>query len=307
MEKLHSCILCGASDSVTLDNIKGEELSCLYNKMGVKYLKLPEYLTLLECTNCNLKWFSPALMGDGKFYEELQKYEWYYQKNKVEFEFSAQAIVDRKFVVEVGCGSGHFAHLLSTSTRYIGLEFNDSAINKAKCAGLDVRKQMIEDFVSESPGNADAVVAFQVLEHVSNPKGFLKACSGALASDGLLVISVPNEDSFLGDAINNCLNLPPHHVTRWTKTTFEIWARQNGYTIQDVFEDPIAPYHLVWWRATKLRSKLRELIGMHRCQIDLSLRWRLISLLCAVLARVLPIKSEGKLGHSITVVMKKTY
>jgi SAM-dependent methyltransferase len=101
-----------------------------------------------------------------------------------------------------------------------GLEQNKEAIREARERGLEVREATAEDAVQESPGMYDAVCSFQVLEHIAKPKEFLDACCALLRPGGLLLLGVPNQDSFIRHMINP-LDMPPHHMTRWTRETFQ--------------------------------------------------------------------------------------
>ena len=74
---------------------------------------------------------------------------------------------------------------------------------------------MIEDHADQRPGHYDAVTSFQVLEHVTEPASFLRACVKALRPGGRLLLGVPNNDSFLGLLEDNWLNMPPHHMSLW--------------------------------------------------------------------------------------------
>ena len=48
------------------------------------------------------------------------------------------------------------------------------------------------EFSNELPGDFDAVTAIEVVEHLENPRHFLRQCRGLLASGGHLLLSTPN-------------------------------------------------------------------------------------------------------------------
>jgi SAM-dependent methyltransferase len=76
------------------------------------------------------------------------------------------------------------------------------------------------------------VCAFQVLEHVPDPRAFLASCVYCLKPGGRLILSVPAEDSFTGLVPNNCLNLPPHHLTRWSDKA--LLALREEFNLHDL-------------------------------------------------------------------------
>jgi len=305
MDSNIKCVVCKGGTISCIDEVSGQHLSALYKKFGVYDLTLPDVITVYQCKECLVKWFFPVQTGDSAFYECLQQHDWYYQDEKPEFTFAAKALTNSKSVLEIGCGTGHFVGRLQSDVRYVGLDFNDSAIREGLKKNLDVRNQSIADFSANCDMQINAVVAFQVLEHVPDPSAFLHECAALLKKGGLFVISVPNDDAFQGVATNHTMNLPPHHVTRWERKTFEVWAENNGFIIDDLFFDPIAPYHLVWWRSAILQEKLRSVFNMPFKYVDISLYWSLLAKACAILARFLRIEGSGDKGHSITVVMKK--
>lgn len=58
---------------------------------------------------------------------------------------------------------------------YIGLELNKKAKETAESNGIKVENITVEDYSKKYPETFDVVVSFQVLEHVSDPKGFIEA------------------------------------------------------------------------------------------------------------------------------------
>jgi SAM-dependent methyltransferase len=96
----------------------------------------------------------------------------------------------------------------------VGVEVNQDAADQCVARGLEVWSRSIEQIAAESAGAFDAVVAFQVVEHVADPLPLLEATSQLLRTGGILVLSVPNNDSVLFDQFDP-LNAPPHHMGLW--------------------------------------------------------------------------------------------
>jgi SAM-dependent methyltransferase len=115
-------------------------------------------------------------------------------------------------VINVGCGDGRFLSLIPHQNK-IGLEHNPAAVAKARDHGLDVRPAALAVFPDDS---IDAITFFQVLELVVNPLETLRQAVRVLRASGFLLIAVPNNDGFIGQAIQLPLNAPPHHPLRWT-------------------------------------------------------------------------------------------
>ncbi len=271
------CPACHANDTEAVDSVDREDLIRSYRQKGID---VSAYLhgasvTLCHCNHCELGFFDPACVGDGRFYEQLQTQDWYYQDDKPEYAHAAKLVHPDSSVLEIGCGKGAFRRWLPQSIRYTGLEFNDEAVQKAHAAGLDVRKQPVEEHAAANP-RYDVVCAFQVLEHVEHPKQFFHACVQVLKPGGILMIAVPAQDSFLAIAPNSPLNMPPHHVTRWTDRALTHLAYSEGLQRTDIWHEPVASFHKEW-HATTLAYHALTRFGLYRPRlVDNSARYRML-------------------------------
>lgn len=96
-------------------------------------------------------------------------------------------------VLDVGCGEGALgAALEARGARVTGVELDVAAAGVASRRLSRVLAMPAEDAVAALDVKPDVVVLADVLEHLSDPLGVLRALRGALASGGLLVFSVPN-------------------------------------------------------------------------------------------------------------------
>lgn len=254
-------------DSVSRDRlIEGYARDSLRVDIAELIPKNISSIDLLECLDCELRWYAPMIVGDAAFYEALQLHDWYYQGEKPEYRFAATLLSDNSSMLEVGCGRGAFAGYLKTSVKYRGLEFNDEAIHKAIGAGLAVEKLSIETEAEQRPAYYDVVCHFQVLEHVSDCQSFMKSRVAALKPGGLLLVTVPSEDSFLSVASSAWLNMPPHHVTRWKDAAMRHLFARLGLTMNQIWHEPVADFHVEWYKSTMrelaLSRVLRQDIGL---------------------------------------------
>jgi len=254
------CPACQADDTEAVDSVDRKDLIRNYRQKGIDvsaYLR-GSSITLCHCNRCELSFFDPICVGDGPFYEQLQTQELYYQDEKPEYAYAAKLVRENSSLLEVGCGKGAFRGWLPESVRYSGLEFNDEAVQKARAVGLDVRKQPVDAHADEGR-RYDVVCAFQVLEHVEHPRQFFHACVRTLKPGGTLMIAVPAQDSFLAIAPNSPLNMPPHHVTRWTDSALVSLAHSEGLANTDIWHEPVADFHQEWHATTLAYHALTRL------------------------------------------------
>lgn len=225
-------------------NTFGYDVSYLLNNI--------KQIEIYKCLDTGYRFFYPySVSGDSIFYEHLQQFDWYYMPWKWEHEQASKFINNKMKVLEVGCAQGEF--IIKIKERFnaecVGLEFNEKAIASAKQKGLNVLSESIEKHSLKNKNEYDVICSFQVLEHISNVKSFIESEILCLKKNGLLIISVPNNDSFL-DKSYNILNMPPHHMGLWNKQSLSSIAKIYGLQIIDVFFEPLQEYHSDYFNHT---------------------------------------------------------
>ena len=184
---------------------------------------------LCQCLCCLLKFYFPLYTGGSYFYSQLQKFPWYYQLHKPEFDYAKSYIKPTDTVLEIGCGAGHFANIIEGT--YTGLD------------PYSQNPKVIKQSIHEHKGTYDVVCGFQVLEHVVETGKFVESALHCLKSNGLLILSVPSEDSFLGNIEGWALNYPPHHITRYTNQCLENIARLFNLECVSLYNEPLLEFH----------------------------------------------------------------
>ena len=300
----HLCPLCKSRDPELVEVVEAAAISRVYAaKLGVEARFAVPLLEYLRCRVCGLQYFDPSEPGDAELYEQLQRFDWYYMADKWEYGYAASHIAAKDSLLEVGAGRAAFAKHVG-SDRYLGLEFNDRAIEKARSDGIRLIKQFVEEH-GRAGSLYDVVVSFQVLEHVPDPDSFIRGCVACLKSDGKLILSVPAHDGFAEKAVNHVLDMPPHHVSHWSKAVMAYLAERYGLDVIEIAHEPVAAYHVNWAKKIKVEDFLRSRLGLPRKLLDVTWPARLVGLISLVLARLLPIPVRKDLGHTITAVYRK--
>jgi SAM-dependent methyltransferase len=134
-------------------------------------------------------------------------------------QFVAQALADstaRGPLLDVGCGGGLFLGLMrERGHRVVGLDFSPQA------AGIAWSRQQVPAVVGDleraplRPGSFAGLTMFHVMEHLYDPRAYLRIARELLARDGRLVVQVPNAASWqarlLGSAWNGA-DIPRHLI-----------------------------------------------------------------------------------------------
>jgi SAM-dependent methyltransferase len=261
------CPVCESADVELIDQITPQALIDAYRTSGLVqrtthlFTDLAQPVMLCGCRSCSLKWYAHGPAGDAAFYEDLQRHDWYYQNDKPEHVYAGSCLGVAPRVLEVGCGGGAFARHMPDGATYRGLEFNQLAVQTARAAGLDVEVRGLEQEAQSQAGVYDVVCHFQVLEHVTDPAGFMRLCAQALKPGGRMIVAVPAEDSFYGLAESVFLNMPPHHLTRWTDRALATVFRQAGVEPTHFWHEPVADFHQDWQRGVAMRAGWQNLFG----------------------------------------------
>lgn len=302
--------MCGGEQLTVWQTVSISDLSRLYRdslgtEIGEQFGPASE-LRLLRCAACDLGFFDPMVAGDQRFYEHLQRLDWYYPKTKSEFAFAAGFVGPEHDVLEIGCGEGRFAEHVRPRS-FTGLEYTDKAVERARAQELKVERASIESYSERHPQSADVVCAFQVLEHVPAPRAFVESALHCLRSGGRLILSVPSADRFVSLAINNILNFPPHHVTWWSDEALRRLATRFGLRLEALEHERLADEHVEGYLyALWIRSFDRP--GREANAIDRSLRVRLLhraaSFLVPILRRGLGHLALRPNGHTVTAVYR---
>lgn len=227
-----------------------------YNVEVESLLSPAEKISIFRCKESGYRFYYPfEITGDSKFYEKLQENEWYYMPWKWEHQVCNKFIKENTKILEVGCGKGDFLRKVKSEFANIdcvGLELNQSSVSSEK--KLQVICSTIEDFSLSNEGVFDIVCSFQVLEHVPTVNCFLKANIRCLKEDGLLVISVPNNNSFIKYEKHNLLNMPPHHMGLWSEKSLRKIGEYFNLELADVIYEPLQEYHFDWYTYLIIRK-----------------------------------------------------
>lgn len=306
------CPLCRSESGKILEIIKIRDLKKLYEKFLGNELshifKSHQSLLQVECEKCGLIYFFPEIIGDEKFYQLISEKDFYYPKEKAEFDHAYSFLAPDDMVLEIGCGSGNFGKKIMN---YQGLDINTAGLKTAMDIGVNVKRQTIESHAVDNKGKYDTVCIFQTLEHVGNLRNFLTEALKCLKRGGKLIISVPSANSFLRYNTNHLLNLPPHHVTWWTDQALNSIAELYNLQLLSLWHEKVQDIHLKSYIRIFYIQLFQRLLGVR--QRSVRLRGNLRENFAAFMAFLLAKKTNGMFtgqefrpnGHTVLAVYEK--
>ena len=150
--------------------------------------------------------------------------------------------LDKMKILDVGCGGGLVSEGLSKiGANVTGIDFVKDNINIARIhaqkSNLNIDYKTL-DFENEKISSKfDIIVIFEVLEHLSDWKSFIKKIQSNLKSNGVLIISTINKNlisKFLAiDLAENFLNWIPLNTHNYHKfirpKELEFFLNQNNF------------------------------------------------------------------------------
>lgn len=259
-----NCPLCHSASHQVVETISLDILVARYAQKyqaKIRHLFTKPDLHLLECTDCNLRYYSQLAAGDEAFYNALQIQPWYYVDEKPEFHRAAALIPKGARVLETGSGKGNFARFLQ-NPQYTGLDFSQKAVEMAAAKGTTIVRESVQEHARKHAGEYDVACSFQVLEHVSEIHSFIQAQVDCLKPGGTLIIGVPAEDSYIASAFDLILNMPPHHLSRWSDRCLGECARIFNLKLVGIWHDELQPHHYFDYAYTLSLHAIRKQLGI---------------------------------------------
>lgn len=156
-------------------------------------------------------------------------------------------------LLDIGAGDGRFLKkMMDKSFEVTGTEISATGSNLACSRGLNLRIGQFTDLEFKTD-TFDIITLWHVLEHVPNPGEVMKKAVSLLATEGILIIAVPNEAHSiwkyrLGFSRRKSPFDPLYqggeiHLTHFTPLTLRNLVKSNRLTVRSFEVDDFYPDH----------------------------------------------------------------
>lgn len=216
---------------------------------------------LLHCSTCNTSLASP-LQIDQRVYDHIYKnvhrvpgYDRYLkyadevliEENPLQYLAESEDVYwgvqealkgakKEVKILEVGCGFGYLTYaLVKAGYDTLGVDISSVAIEAAiKRYGPYFKHADIFKLAEQQVYFYDIILLTEVIEHVPNPKDFLKALYKLLKPQGKLLLTTPNKSAYPSEILWET-EPPPVHLWWFSEDSISYLAKECHY--QSVFLD----------------------------------------------------------------------
>jgi SAM-dependent methyltransferase len=248
-ETLTSCPLCGGKEFEQFLTVKD-------------YFLTGESFKIFRCIECGFKFVNPRPTYDeiGKYYQSdayishnsagFSLFNWAYRVARY-FAIRKKYGLVRHFtkgerLLDIGCGTGELLKYCKRKGFVVqGVEPNESPRKYAiEQNGIDVKSSLTE--LSGGVDDFDCIMLWHVLEHIHSLNTTLDDIKRILNKEGLLVIAVPNHESFDAKFYNSFWAGydVPRHLYHFTRDSIFRFADKHGFVVQNVFPQKMDSYYV---------------------------------------------------------------
>lgn len=127
-----------------------------------------------------------------------------------------------------------------------GIDIVEDQVELMEQSGFDVDHADAQDF--DLNKEFDTIFAGEIIEHLSNFKGFFKSMDLHLKEGGKIIISTPNVHYFpvFVKSITNNVSVNEEHTCWFDKTTLSQLVERNGYYIDKFDYVKFSPFKPIW-------------------------------------------------------------
>jgi 2-polyprenyl-3-methyl-5-hydroxy-6-metoxy-1,4-benzoquinol methylase/ribosomal protein S27E len=212
--------------------------------------------TYRSCPQCQTLYMNPRPTPDllAEYYANSENYRYWAEyifpaseksrREKIHrprllrvLEYCQRHNVPTRTLLEVGPGFGTFSSLVMESeqfNRVVAVEPTPEMAAACRSRGVEVFPHRVED-LGKCIGAMDVAVAFEVVEHLFEPRAFIEAMAAQLSPNGLLVLSCPNGLGFDISTLGpRSLAVDAEHINLFNPESLSHLVANCGFEVLEV-------------------------------------------------------------------------
>jgi SAM-dependent methyltransferase len=155
---------------------------------------------------------------------------WFLARNALIVGLADRFFPGARCFLEIGCGNGAVLRALKSSRqweRLVGSDLHPTGLSRARARMPNgVEFLQMNALAIPASGVFDLIGAFDIIEHVADDEGVLRAMRRALCPGGGAIISVPQHPWLWSGADEMA-----HHQRRYRRGELEMKLRRNGFEV----------------------------------------------------------------------------
>jgi SAM-dependent methyltransferase len=224
-----ACALCGSKES------------------RVRFVKLAR--RFVRCEGCGLVWVDPMPTREAlaAYYDSAYegRYALFADATEIRRLIAAHRLERIRGAhdgpisgrwLDVGCSTGDFVEVAGAAGASVeGIDAARGAIESARARGLAVNLTLVEDFSPASPYSL--ITAFDVIEHLLDPRDFVRRLCGWLEPGGRLVLTLPDVRSIYPRLLMRShwfYYWPDEHLFYFDPKTIARLLEEEGFAVESV-------------------------------------------------------------------------
>ena len=195
-----------------------------------------------RCSDCQHAWLVPTPNAQAlkKHYNSAYQVprEAYFHTVNADFpalQGTLEQLTPGRKMLEIGCSyGGMLARFAAVGWKVDGVELDQRAVEFAKRSlGLTVQAGTLREVADKLSPPYDVITAYHVIEHVPDPAAFLSQIRDLSATDGILVLRLPNASSVAARLTRGWWEwfIAPEHVNVFSPKSISLLLKEKGFTV----------------------------------------------------------------------------